>query len=315
MVSVLIRTKIIYYMDEVDRLVSGEEVFPPVIEVCPSNRCLNRCNFCMFEKYLAENRVDLPLDAYRKLLICFKDIGVQSITFGGGGEPLMNKNIEKMMTETLDSGMAVGLLTNGVDLDRIFGIMHRLTFIRISLDCATRGTYKRLKGRDGFKRVIDHIRLATIKAHVSLSFVVTDDNRNEIDQAKELALGLGVDYIRFKQAYGKEFGKDASDGDDIASFAPQDNPSGDLPCKISGLIGIVGAEGNIYYCCHKIGANDGVLGNVITENLPFWEIWKRRYSVNPDRSRCVTCRYMNYANEYIELSKGSNIHLRHRRFL
>jgi len=306
--------KICYYLDEVDNILSGKVQYPVSCEIDLSNRCQNDCYFCMFKKYIKENEIDLDYDVYEQLIEDLKSVGTKSITFTGGGEPLLYPRFEDAIYLAVNSGFEVGLVTNGVDLDGYFHLIPYFKFIRVSLDAACRETYHKIKGQDNFGFVIDNLKQVTkIKENttIGLSFVICKENKYEIEEAKFLAKSLKVDYIQFKPCYGERIEDIKPDNKTIVT--PRYKVRGSLPCAIAGLVAIVGADSNLYYCCQKRGYENFVLGDLRTYS--FKELWKKRSSFKPDISSCFTCRYMNYAQGYKKFSKPKYQFLRHKCFL
>jgi len=308
--------KIYYYMAAVDRLLKGEFVPPITAEIDPSNKCPLRCGFCMFDDYLESNRVHLNYEIYVSLLCELKELGTKSITFTGGGEPLAHPKIGCMIEDALDMGFEIGLVTNGVMLDKIENHIDKFMFIRVSLDSYTKEMYEEVKGGHYFDKVIKNIKMALTKNKtVGLSYVINDKNNERLDLAQELADELGVAYIQFKPAYinGGTFrdyklphGKGVIETD---RYLAKD----DVPCSIASLVGIIGADANVYFCCQYRGDPGFLLGSLYQE--PFGKIWKRRLKMTPDISKCPQCRYMNYAKAYKEIIDRGTLFFKHRNFL
>ncbi len=308
--------KIYYYMEQVDRLMKGEFVPPITAEIDPSNKCPLRCGFCMFDDYLESNRVNLDYDIYESLLCELKELGTKSITFTGGGEPLVHPKIGCMIEDALNMGFEIGLVTNGIMLDKIEKYIDKFMFIRVSLDSYTREMYEEVKGADFFDRVIRNIQMSLTKNRtVGLSYVINDKNNERLDLAQELADDLGVAYLQLKPAYidGGTFrdyklphGKVIIETD---RYLAEDH----VPCSIASLIGIISATGSVYYCCQFRGDDRFKLGDLFTDS--FETIWKRRLEMKPDISKCPQCRYMNYAKCYKEIVERGTLFFKHKNFL
>jgi len=306
--------KICYYLDEVDRILQGQTQYPISCEIDPSNYCQNKCNFCMFSDFLKSSRVNLDYNVYQKVVRELKQVGTMSITFTGGGEPTLHPKFREMVLEANKLRFEVGLVTNGIELDTYIDLVPMFRFVRVSLDAASRETYYKIKDHDVFEKVRENIKLAVENKEnttVGISFVICNENMYEIEEAKFLAKSLGVDYIQIKPCYGESLQKVKQDTKTIVT--KRYKVKSKLPCAIAGLVGIVGADANVYYCCQKRGKEDFILGNL--EVSTFKEIWKRRTEFNPDTSYCYTCRYMNYAQGYRKFSKDKYQFLRHKHFL
>lgn len=311
--------KILCYLKEVDRIALGNYQMPVTFEIDASNYCQNDCGFCMFAFHLKKNRVHLPMGLYYKALHSFKRMGVKSITFTGGGESLMNPNIRKMIQLALYDNLRVGLVTNGILLHEIIDLVPRLEYVRVSLDSATRETYKKVKGKDYFVKVCNNIMEAIDQGCVmGISFVVTEDNKHEINEFHQLALHLGVDYAQIKPELKVCDMEGQVDGIKGEKFFVTEryniNKESMLQCRIAGLIGILGATGKLYYCCVHRGKESFEIGDLAKDDLR--NIFDLRRTFIPPINLCNTsCRYMNYAKIYEQVRDKKYIALRHRKFL
>lgn len=314
--------KILYYLEEVDKLVAGNKYQPPVTcEIDPSNKCQNNCNFCIYADYLKSDRCDLPFDMYHHLLFDLKTINVKSITFTGGGEPLMSQYFNNMAELAFASEFEIGLVTNGIKLDTeaMEGITHMFKFIRVSLDAASSETYTRIKGSKFFDRVCRNIKnLSKLGCtDVGVSFVVTDHNRHEIEDFERLGLSLGADYVQVKPAWKpcdiEKTMDSVSDKDAFLTERYTVEQNSMVACHIAGLVGQVAANGKVYYCCVQRGKKEFEIGDLCKET--FSNIMLDRPDFEPDISHCGSCRYMNYAKVYEKVTDKKYLILRHKRFI
>ena len=310
--------KITYHWQLVASAISGEFHLPITCEVDLSNRCMLDCSFCLFKEFLLRERVDLPVSVYNKFLS--EAWGLRSITFAGGGEPLMNPNFNLMVRSALVRDIEVGLVTNGVLLDKVEDVTC-YNFIRVSLDASNAEVYKRIKKVDIFDRVVRSIKRAVQRgAFVGISYVVNEENKDGVNEARELAEQLNTKYIQFKPAWingstfrGFEKAVEKANAGVKNIVTARDAPTDTLPCKIAGLIGILSANGCYYYCCHHRGKPNFNLGSA--EKLAFTECMKKRDDIFPDVTKCPQCRYMNYAIKYRQLNAENKMNIRHINFL
>ncbi|MHA1816264.1 MAG: radical SAM protein [Candidatus Heimdallarchaeaceae archaeon] len=308
--------KIYYYLDQVEKLNKGEFVPPVSCEIDPSNSCNLKCNFCMFGEWRETHHEHLDLDLYISAIGDLSKMGTKSITFTGGGEPLMNPNYNLMAKMAKSLGFQIGLVTNGVLLDTVENLEDYL-FIRISLDAHNVKDYKKVKGMDHFDRVIKNIKKALKRNKIiGLSYVVGPDNNKDLQKAEDLANELGAAYIQIKPSYINDRGEiftdfEYPDGRSISTkrYLPEDN----VPCTIAALTGIIGANGDVYYCCQGRGVDRLILGNL--RDKSFKELWTERLKLRPNVSLCPMCRYMNYTKAYKSILENGDLFFQHRYFL
>ena len=308
--------KIYYYLDQVEKLNNGEFVAPVSCEIDPSNSCNLKCGFCMFGKWREDHHENLDLDVYISLIGELSRMGTKSITFTGGGEPLMNPNFNLMVKMAKSLGFQIGLVTNGVLLDKVENIEDFL-FIRVSLDDYNKKDYKKVKGMDQFDRVLENITSA-IKRNkiIGLSYVVGPYNNKDLYRAEDLANELGTAYLQIKPSYINDRGEiftdfEYPDGRSIGTkrYLPEDN----VPCTIAALVSIIGANGDVYYCCQGRGVDRLTLGNL--KDKSFKQIWTERLALRPNVSLCPMCRYMNYTKAYKKIIEDGDLFFQHRYFL
>jgi cyclic pyranopterin phosphate synthase len=90
----------------------------------------------------------------------FVEMGVEKIRLTGG-EPLIKKNIEKIVKELSVLPINLGVTTNGILLDKYFNLFKEcgVTDINISLDTLSRESFLNITRRDYFDRVMDNINM------------------------------------------------------------------------------------------------------------------------------------------------------------
>jgi MoaA/NifB/PqqE/SkfB family radical SAM enzyme len=312
--------KAYFYTNEIVAMQNGCYVHPVTCEIDLSNKCQLNCKFCMYKKQRKAANVDLDFELYHRLILDLKRTGVKSVTFTGGGEPLMNPRREEMIRHAAEMGLEMGMVTNGINLNLLpKTLLSQFKFIRISLDAATDRTYKKLKKQDYFYEVTENadwfVRLFKGKVTIGFSFVTCEENEHEVYQAEKLAREIGVDYIQFKPAWtGQDIYREGSyRGDaDQQSVILMDRfkPENKLPCTIAALVGIVGADGKVYYCCQHRGNPDYSFGDLHEKS--FHTIMLERNKITPDLNDCPQCRYMNYAKKFEEIPPFL---IEHRHFL
>lgn len=117
----------------------------------------------------------------------------------------MYNGINEILTKTHSLGIDYAINTNGIMLERASKIIAgTCSWIRISLDAASEEKYRELhNGKDYFKKIVRNIEFLnkTKKGTVGTSFVVMENNVNEIFEAAKLTKSIGCDFIQFKPKY------------------------------------------------------------------------------------------------------------------
>lgn len=87
------------------------KIVPVHVQLNPTNRCNFSCGFCSCSE--RDKTVEMPLE---KMIDCMKtarNLGCQSVTITGGGEPTIHRNFKEMVEKLRGLGLQLGLVTNG----------------------------------------------------------------------------------------------------------------------------------------------------------------------------------------------------------
>ena len=319
--KIMLYRKIGFWINELERISEGEFQPPVTIELDLTNKCQNDCSFCMYARFRKEHNVNLDKTVCINLLKDLRALGTSSITFTGGGEPTLHPNFIDIILESKKLGFKIGLLTNGILINKIINYVSLFEFIRVSLDSGNRSIYKKVKKSDYFNTVIRNIKLMRrrrkqlkFKTIIGASFVVCKENERTIEQVQKI-IGPFVDYLQIKpEVHDLRLNKLKKRKSNIIGIVKRYRPTSILPCQIAGLVGSISATGDVFFCCQTKGDARYAFGNVYNE--PFSKIWNRRKNIMPDINKCVPCRYMNYAKEFEKYKKEIEfIDLKHKEFL
>jgi MoaA/NifB/PqqE/SkfB family radical SAM enzyme len=164
-----------------------------------TNRCNLRCQHCFDERHAATG--DLPLEILEKVLREGKDCGIDHLSFTGG-EPTIHRRFEDIVRRVCESGYTFGFVSNGVRIPQIYPLLleHRRMFrgATFSLDGAREQTHDVLRGRGSYRQVMRAASVFIVKdLPFTLNMVLTQHNRQEIEEMVELATRLGSRAVRF----------------------------------------------------------------------------------------------------------------------
>jgi sulfatase maturation enzyme AslB (radical SAM superfamily) len=131
---------------------------PLSIQIEITNRCNNRCAMCY--RYLAEPGAPdyLKVEEVRSVCQQATALGVKSVIFSGGEPTLRGRDFEAMLRDAGASGLAIGVLTNGLSLaPTMFDtLVDEATWIRVSVDAGSNDVYE--EGPGGSRRLQSRLR-------------------------------------------------------------------------------------------------------------------------------------------------------------
>lgn len=177
---------------------------PRSIYIEPTSRCNELCQQCPRTLLSREEDRDLSYDEFRYIVDQFP--ALERVVLHGLGEPLLNKDLPRMIRYLKARGTYVLFNSNGILLNEKRGqalIDAELDEYRLSMDGASREMYARVRGVDAFDKIWRNIRafLTLQKAQnatkpaVSLWFTAMRENLHELPTLIELAGDAGVKEI------------------------------------------------------------------------------------------------------------------------
>jgi MoaA/NifB/PqqE/SkfB family radical SAM enzyme len=336
--------KIVGFPEKLESFREGRITAPVYVRVKPINRCNHDCFFCV---YAQSNRKEIPnteqgLDhvvsqmhedmneadvmptaKMLEVLDDFRDMGVRAITFSGGGEPLMHKDIVMFMQRTLEYGIDLSIITNGQLLrgDRATMLAHA-KWVRVSVDYTTaeQMALSRRVPLRMFDDIIDNLRnFAAIKdagCDLAVNYIIHRENYKGLVPFTRLLKEAGVNNVRFSPMWIPDFMqyhepiKDEVNSqlreaqslvdDDFSVNSTFDlNSNAHSPeraytrCYFMQTVPVVGADQKVYACHNKAYDHTGCIGSIADKR--FKELWFSAEAklffetLNPKCSCCHQC--------------------------
>src|SRR5258708_39381610 len=127
---------------------------PRSIYLEPTSRCNELCQQCPRTLLSEEEARDLSFDEFRRIVDQFPVL--ERVVLHGLGEPLLNKDLPRMISYLKARGIYVLFNSNGILLNAKRSqelIDAGLDEYRLSMDGATRETYARVRGVDAFAKI------------------------------------------------------------------------------------------------------------------------------------------------------------------
>lgn len=322
-------TKIMYHPDRVAQLLEAyhdwevaKNVYPIYVEISPTGFCNHRCTFCSVE-YIGYSTGHLDADLLGDRLHEMGSLGIKSIQYAGEGEPLLHKKINEIVEQTLDAGIDVSFITNGVLLDKLDNI-EKLKWIRVSLNAGTRETYAKVHQTkpEDFDRVVANLKTAVQRkgaCTIGIQMTLIPENQSEVENFKSIGSEIGLDYTTIKaylqprpavQTQYTKFIPIVPAGDNLLvvrnnAFATQSIPYPRC-LSVPYLWAYIMANGDVYACSAGHLLDDRfMVGNINTHT--FKEIWqsdKRRtlweFMKTYDLKECRVNCHLNQTNIYLD---------------
>ncbi|GHO76043.1 hypothetical protein KSD_38140 [Ktedonobacter sp. SOSP1-85] len=192
---------------------------PRSIYIEPTSRCNEFCQQCPRTLLSREEDRDLPFDEFRKIVDQFPVL--DRVVLHGLGEPLLNKDLPKMVRYLKDRGTYVLFNSNGIALTEKKGgelIDAGLDEYRLSMDGSSREIYAHVRGVDAFEKIWRNVRAFVqlqkarnaSKPAISLWFTAMRENLHELPHLVELAAEAGIPEVYMQRLVYFEEGLAAS---------------------------------------------------------------------------------------------------------
>ena len=140
---------------------------PALVTVDPINHCNLECIWCNARYVLKQRHEKIS----RHTLLALADFlgswqgnpeltpGVEAVCIAGGGEPLLHPDVGEFIERCVRHGIEVGVVTNGTLIDEFIEPLSLCTWVGVSVDAGSSGTFKEMKGKDLFDRLCHNTAL------------------------------------------------------------------------------------------------------------------------------------------------------------
>lgn len=296
--------KIAWYPDKLNSFIQGEVTAPIYVRIKPTNKCCHNCIYCVYNgvysgMHQGMSREDeLEGSKLLEILNDLTDIGVKSLTFSGGGEPLYYFHINQALELSFKRNLAVSVITNGQYLKNYTAnLLASAKWVRVSMDYHNAVSFEKIRRADPiqFQTICNNVeKFAKIKdkeCNLTTNWIIGRDNYNNILDAISLMKNIGIELVRFSPLWAKNFHdyhepiknkvkeilKLAKKLED-ENFEIIDGYNTDIPisrtihrCFYNQTVPVIGADGNIYTCHNKAYDPDGIIGSIKTQS--FKKMW------------------------------------------
>lgn len=172
-----------------------------------SYACPLQCPYCSNPLDFADHRHELTTEDWLRVFREARAMGATQLGFSGG-EPLLRRDLEVLITEARKLGYYTNLITSavGMDEDRVAAFKAaQLDHIQISFQASSEDLNNQLAGANVFQHKLAMAR--AVKKHgypMVLCFVIHRYNIDQMEQILELAIELQADYVELAttQYYG-----------------------------------------------------------------------------------------------------------------
>ncbi len=201
---------------------------PVTISIVATGRCTLSCNMCPTHsasvpkdyQHIQKNVRDMDFDMFRRIIDSFSD--ALTVHIIGSGEPLLNKDLFRMIDYAAKKGMTVKSFSNGTTIKENIGniLNSRLDGITISINGYNAEEFSRMTGVDGaiYHKIYDAVKelmrekkKSSSKVKVKLSFIIDRQNYKFIPAMIDLSMGLGVDHAFFCNFLASPYGSLTAD--------------------------------------------------------------------------------------------------------
>jgi MoaA/NifB/PqqE/SkfB family radical SAM enzyme len=293
------------------RLIGAGEVPPPIhVRIKPTNVCNHSCWFCAYRSDAVSlgsgmnERDRIPREKMLEIVDDLVAMGVEAVTFSGGGEPLIYPHIVETVDRLAGGGIRIGALSNGSMLKgKVADAFARHgTWLRISIDGWDGPSYARSRSVDEgeFDKVIANLTSFAARGSacaLGASVIVDAANAPHLLELCEKLKRAGVGHVKIAPCIVRDAAADNDayhrriepivraqidlvrdlEGD---RFRVNDHYHAlgdrfDRPehrCPMAYLLTIIGADQMVYTCQDKAYTGAGALGSI--RERRFRDLWR-----------------------------------------
>ncbi|MDO8684415.1 MAG: glycosyltransferase, partial [Armatimonadota bacterium] len=183
------------------------QALPRQVHFLMNDKCNAKCVMCGGDYHRSKSGRTITLDKFKRMAANLKLEKIGQVCLAGAGDPLLNPDLVPIIRFINEEypGVDVSITTNGIALteelsEQLLGC--NFSFTNISINSATRETFKRIMQVDCFEKVRENVgkfveirnRLGS-KATVRLSSAINRLNIEELPKLVELTHELGADAV------------------------------------------------------------------------------------------------------------------------
>lgn len=277
------------------------ESMPPCIQIEPTSICNFRCVFCYqtdktFSNTKSEHMGKMPLELFKKI-IDEAEGKCESITLASRGEPLVHKDISKMLHYMGSKFIASKMNTNASLLNekRCHDILSSgLNTLVFSIDAADKELYQSLRVNGNFEKTLKNVKM------------FNQIRENHYSNSKLITRVSGVKMNDNRQSFSEmeDFWKDYADQIAFVDYNPWENTYEAPPQHINTACTDLWRRMFIWYDgkanpCDVDYKSDLSVGSVIQHSIS--ELWTsnayqslRKQHLNGNRSKLELCKRCSF---------------------
>jgi len=179
-------------------------------------KCPLQCPYCSNPVDFANCKGELTTEDWLRVFREARAMGATQLGLSGG-EPLVRRDLEVLITEARKLGYYTNLITSGVGMDearikafKAAGLDH----IQISFQASTQELNNYIAGTDAFQHKLKMARLVKHYGYpMVLCFVLHRENEDQVEQILDMAIALDADALdRQHMAFIASVGGNGFDG-------------------------------------------------------------------------------------------------------
>lgn len=176
---------------------------PSVVSIESTRFCNLRCPMCEFvDLGTVATGPHMPLEEFTRIVTGLP-AEVERVQLTVTGEPLLTRDLDRMIEVVDNLGLRLDVLTNGMLLHGkiVESLLPVLGRLQISFDGATKGTFEAIRVRSDFARVCRNVRAVVQRAaqlptalrpQIGLECTLMRKNIEELPDLVDLAADMGV---------------------------------------------------------------------------------------------------------------------------
>ncbi|MBU3913392.1 MAG: radical SAM protein [Nanoarchaeota archaeon] len=298
-----------------ETFIDNGDCYPLHVVLHLTDFCNHQCNFCSnpYNTHGSERQLH-TLDAQDviKYIKEFKELGVNNLVISGGGEPLLHKDIERVLEEVIYSRVPASLYTN-LDINLSPKLIQQLSLLSVGINLNTLEPllYKSTRGKNSnLERVKENIRLLQdLDTPPTALVIVKDDTARSLKSTVKSLLEMGLGGITVSSAfdlpYADKITATRKTLDAMERLKTQDLPGvrvlspveqsvkvdGRVVCKSHYFDITIGADYGVYPCCMTAYIREYQLFN-LRDYLSFKDAWQseaRKRTIEEFQASCKNC--------------------------
>lgn len=314
-----------------DEYLKSEDCYPLDVVLHLNTTCNHKCDFCYNILNLqtsGKGTYYLDSDYAVRIIDKLSAYEIDKLIISGGGEPLLHKDIKRIIETTVKQNFSTFLYTNiDSNITDLMDLLNKLDGLNVNINTSNKELYRTTRGKNAnFHRMKRNLEaLSKEKQNISATVIIRDNTIQGLEETIYWLAGLEIKQINISPAFDLNYSdnigtsqkslermgriKEKIHDTNVRILEPEGESvkegNGRVYCKSHYFDITIGADYGVYPCCATSYLKENKIVD-LKNYTTFHEAWtsEERYKwIKQSEIKCKTCWFSPVNKILLELDR------------